>query len=82
MSRLYTRHVITNMDESRVQQCVICGDVICDYSNASWPSGQKAPSGWVAGDIYVSSGQPIIITKVILDFEETEDCEPSKSGLL
>jgi len=49
---MITRHVVTEMDETMIQRCVICGKVISDYSNSAWPEGQQLPKGFEAGEIF------------------------------
>lgn len=52
---IYIRHIAGEYDEVEKKQfCVICGFVICDYSNAMWPNGQPPPKGWGEGELYVS----------------------------
>ena len=50
---MYVKHQVINMDESMVQNCVLCGECISDYRNAMWPQNQKPPTGWPAGAVFV-----------------------------
>lgn len=54
MNNLYIKHTVVDMDESMVQRCVLCGEVISDYRNSIAPEGTPPLKGWAAGDIYVS----------------------------
>lgn len=57
----YIRHVVSEMDDSMIQRCIICGEVICDYTNAMWSSGQDAPKGFGEGNLYISkTGNPTV----------------------
>lgn len=62
-SVVFTVHTVTDMDESMIQHCVICGDVISDYSNAMWPIDTDRPKGFPAGFVYISNTQPKILTR-------------------
>lgn len=76
--RQYTKHVVGEMVEL-VQRCLICGEVISDYRNAWYPAGQDAPTGWAPGELFVSSGNPIMFATSISD-EEMQvavDCQSS-----
>ena len=59
---MYIKHTVIEMDESMVQYFVICGEIISDYRNAMWPSGQPAPKGYSSGEIFVQKGNPTITT--------------------
>ncbi len=54
----YKRHVVTDMDETQVQRCVLCGQVISDYRGAMVPDGMQMPKGFASGDVYVREGNP------------------------
>lgn len=53
----YTKHLVEEMDNSRVQKCILCGAVINDYRNAMIPEGQSPSKGYSAGYIYVGEPQ-------------------------
>lgn len=59
---LYIQHYVTEMDESMMQRCLYCGEVVSDYRNAMWPADQGPPRGFPTGELYVSVGFPTIIT--------------------
>lgn len=62
----FVLHVVTALDEEMIQRCVLCGEVISDYSNSVWPKDQIAPQGYAPGVVYVSEGSfPKIITKYL-----------------
>ncbi len=58
--RKYISHQVIDMDATMVQNCVICGENICDYRNAMWPNDQPAPKGFASGPVFVSAGNPKI----------------------
>lgn len=60
--RKYKKHIVADMDNSMIQRCIICGEIISDYTNAMWPSGQSPPKGFGAGEVYISKGFPTIST--------------------
>ncbi len=57
-NNVFIKHIVANMDGSMVQRCLICGEIISDYRNAMWPSGQSPPSGWGSGPVYILAGNP------------------------
>jgi len=53
------KHLLGEFDkETMTQHCILCGECICDYSNACWPAGQPPPQGWPAGDLYIEGKNP------------------------
>lgn len=74
---MYThiKHSVVEMDESRIQRCVLCGEIIHDYSNSSWPVGQPAPSGFPAGEVFVKDGNPIELSTYITNDETAISCQ-------
>lgn len=73
----FIRHVVNDMDSSMVQKCIACGKVISDYRNAMWPSGQQAPKGFPAGEVYVSSGgNPTIYSATLEQGQVSLNCTP------
>ena len=63
LPRKYTHHVVSKIDETAVQRCVICGSVICDYRNTAVvfsSDGTNTPLGYPAGAVYMSEGNPVI----------------------
>lgn len=72
--RSYVRHVAGEMNDM-VQQCVICGTIISDYRNVMVPNGQSFPKGFPAGEIFVSEGNPTIMSRLLSDNETFTDCK-------
>lgn len=66
---VFIEHYVSDMDESMVQCCVFCGEIITDYSNAMWPNGQMVPKGFPAGLVYVYPGNPRTTATIIEDDE-------------
>lgn len=54
-SENFIEHYVLDMDDSMVQRCVICGEVISDYSNSIWPTDSEPPRGFYEGHVYVSA---------------------------
>jgi len=51
-------HVMGPLLESMIQECARCGEVLTDYCNAAWPSGQDVPRGLTPGQRFVKSDHP------------------------
>ena len=51
----YTSHFVTEMDESMIQRCIYCGELISDYRGSMTPEGQGTIRGF-DGKIFVSKG--------------------------
>jgi len=72
----YIKHLVVEMDESMVQRCLICGSTISDYRNTMWPSGQNPPTGYPAGEVFVSFGtNPTISCTELGEGETSENCK-------
>lgn len=56
----YTKHH-AGSPEGLVQRCILCGEAICDYTNAMG-EGQWRPAFWEEGEIYVSVSKNPTIT--------------------
>lgn len=67
---LYTEHIVNEMDESMVQRCVLCGEVIEDYNGCSWPANQDPPTGWPAGSVFVMKNGGVTHLKRELDADD------------
>jgi hypothetical protein len=52
------RHYVNDMDETKVQHCLFCGEVVCDLRNIMYLLDDGPPKGFAAGPVYVSSGNP------------------------
>ncbi len=53
-------HIVAEMDETLIQRCVICGEIIADYRNVLYIKDDGPPTGWSAGRVYVLEGNPKI----------------------
>lgn len=73
---LYIFHTVSEMDHTMIQKCTRCGEIICDYSNASWPSDQSPPKGFPAGGLWVSNSNPKIFTRILGSGERHKPCSP------
>ena len=70
----YIKHVAGPFTD-KIQRCVICGEVINDYTNARWPAGQPAPTGFPEGDLYITDkGNPKTYTQTIDEFDTFDNC--------
>lgn len=60
--------------EEGIQICVLCGEVICDYSGNNWASldGTKPP-GWPEGPLYMQGKNPTMITSTRPEINYGED---------
>ena len=70
----YIRHQVVEMDESMVQRCVLCGEVISDYTNCMYPIEQGPPVGWGAGSVYILPGNPTLFKIFLSPGEEFLEC--------
>ena len=66
------------MDETMVQNCIFCGEVISDYRNAMYPYGQEPPKGWATGNVFISGSNPKWYTNEVKEGEEFIDCKDIK----
>ena len=64
------KHLVGNLVDG-IQRCIICGEIINDYTDVMYPAGQPAPKGFPAGPVYVSGTNPKIYTSI-----EEEDYIP------
>ncbi len=72
---IYTKHYLGEFDEeTRIQRCILCGEIIVDYSCAAWFGGGEAPKGWKEGDFYISGGCPQWLTSEINEDENFKNC--------
>jgi len=73
---IWTHHVVGEQD-GLVQCCVICGEEICNYENASVPIGQSLPF-WNPGDIYIGGKNPTVFVTTRPEEEDdiVKNCEP------
>ncbi len=75
MPEEYIKHVVVDMDESMVQNCVLCGETICDYRGAVWPIEQSSPKGWGSGDVFLSvKKNPTMMTSVLSNQDTFKPC--------
>jgi hypothetical protein len=54
--RQYVEHHVNDMDETLLQRCVLCGEIITDYRNIMYRVEDGPPAGFRAGPVYVSPG--------------------------
>lgn len=70
----YIKHIVAEMDESLIQRCLICGEVISDYRNTMAPAGTVI-SGFTQGPVYVSdSKNPQIYCTELSEGETAKNC--------
>lgn len=60
MKTTWIEHQVVDMDETMVQHCIVCGEVINDYRNAMWPIDQGPPTGYSTGSVYISGKNPTV----------------------
>lgn len=70
------KHIVTDMDESMIQNCIICGYEIVNYQGAMWPNTQKPPKGFAAGEVYVTGKNPTCFYTSLAEDEEYQNCKP------
>jgi hypothetical protein len=76
MGKLYIEHQVTDMDDSLMQVCSLCGALITDY-NGSLYLGQSMPKGFPEGKVYVLSNSRVCVTTTYLASGElSESCTP------
>jgi hypothetical protein len=64
----HKQHVVDALDETLVQKCILCDEVIEDYRNAMFSPGTKLENiGWRPGVIYISQGTNPTIKQTELD---------------
>jgi hypothetical protein len=68
------RHIVSEMDENMIQRCIMCGEIIFDYSNAAWPAEQEPPRGFAPGQLFIQGKNPTSFFNELPDNENYEDC--------
>jgi hypothetical protein len=68
----YIEHQVLEMDESMIQRCLFCGEVIANYNNVMFLG--SPPKGWPAGSVFVTAGNPRHFTKELGVGETSESC--------
>lgn len=53
----YIRHIVSELDETGVQRCIICGEIINDYRNLMWIKEDGPPKGFAPGVVIASSAR-------------------------
>lgn len=71
----YTRHIVADMDETMVQRCLICGEVISDYRTCMYEINAGVPKGWAAGELFVRGGNPRITNRNIGEGDTFINCK-------
>jgi hypothetical protein len=61
--------------DNYIQRCVICGEIIFDYSQACWPSGQIAPKGFSPGELFIEGVNPKSFYGTIEDGVDFKNCK-------
>jgi hypothetical protein len=51
-----TKHIVSEMDEHKVQRCILCGKTILDLNGTSSTGGFN--NGYAPGEIYVWGTNP------------------------
>lgn len=72
---MYTKHVVGKMVDL-IQRCIICGEVICDYTHSARPKQQGTPPGYEEGNVYVSTGNPRHYASELMAPKEFVNCKP------
>jgi hypothetical protein len=57
------KHIAGNFVNGK-QECIMCGEILCDYTHMMSPAGTPAPKGWPVGKIYKSHGNPTITSTI------------------
>ncbi len=66
---MFIKHYVNDMDESMIQSCIYCGEVINDYRGVMYEIAFGPPKGFGAGDIFIKDGFPKCITSIVpIDF--------------
>lgn len=60
--------------KNNMQECIMCGELICDYTHAMFEMGSPSPRGWPVGDVYVSGQNPQVFSSQRPDGETIVDC--------
>lgn len=72
----FTQHQVAEINESKIQHCIICGEIISDYSGVMFPEGETIPKGFQPGNVFVSEGNPIEMKTTLLVGETFVNCQP------
>ncbi len=70
----YIKHYVNDMDDSMIQYCIYCGEIINDYRGVMYEKEFGPPQGFDAGNIFVRAGFPRILTTI-----EPENFIPCKN---
>ncbi len=73
---VYTRHIVGDADEDRVQHCLVCGEIVSDYSGAmAWTGDGGPPTGFAPGEIFTftTGGSTTLSTSLPLWYDRI-DC--------
>lgn len=68
----YIRHIVSEMDESLIQHCILCSEVIANYQNVHYIG--EPPKGFAAGPVYITNGNPKFFTTSVDDNDVVIDC--------
>ena len=73
--KIFIKHVVMDMDKNdQMQGCIMCGKLITDYRNVSFPAGDSRPNGFPAGDVFVLEGNPETFSTYLNEGETAVDC--------
>jgi len=78
MQIIYKQHYVTEMDETMIQRCVFCGEIITDYRNASYPLEQGKPKGFSEGFVFISNTKNPQIFKTVTTLYTSDPTEKCK----
>jgi hypothetical protein len=77
----YIKHIVVDMDESNIQNCVICGLEIANYNGIVFIG--DPPKGWPAGEVFITNyGVGVThFTNQLSEGETSTPCTASNSKL-
>lgn len=67
------RHIVSEMKDN-IQRCIVCGEIIFDYRNVSYPTAQGRPWGFPAGELFIQGKNPTAYLSQLPAGETAEDC--------
>lgn len=72
----YTKHLVSEM-ENGIQKCLVCGEVIFDYSKgAFYPEPEETPKGFAAGVLYISTQtNPTVFVQKVNEDDQITLCK-------
>lgn len=67
----WTRHILGESVD-RQQYCVLCGELIVDYSRAVGPINQGPPPSWPEGEFYIGGKTPTVMSSQLPTLEDDD----------